>query len=124
MRAVSAKRRRATAARRVIRERVFARDGGCVLQPISGPYAPPGPCQGPLTPHHLLKASQGGPYTEENLVTLCSLHNTWVEDAPAEARTLGLVIARGVTAADAADLRAINRIAPHWRPDPDDGEAA
>jgi 5-methylcytosine-specific restriction endonuclease McrA len=73
--------------RREVREAVFRRDGGCILRNKSW-----GPCYGDLTLHHLLKASQGGAYTEANLVALCSHHNNAVEDFPEAAHSLGLVI--------------------------------
>ncbi len=65
---------------------MFARDGGCVLAMEDA-----GECAGPDTPHHLLKAGQGGGYTLDNLVTLCARHNVWVEDNPDHARRLGMV---------------------------------
>lgn len=93
MRAVSLKRARANRAKPAIRQAVFERDGyRCLLGGY--PWAPP--CSGtPLTPHHLKKASQGGPYALENLVTLCGGHQTWVEDEPDKAHALGLVVRRG-----------------------------
>jgi hypothetical protein len=48
------------------------------------------PCYGPLTYHHLTKASHGGAYSEANGLALCARHNTWVEDHPVEARAIGL----------------------------------
>jgi 5-methylcytosine-specific restriction endonuclease McrA len=72
--------------RAAIRQQVFDRDGGCLLASEDA-----GECAGPDTPHHLLKASAGGPYTLDNLVTLCARHNTWVEDNPEHARRLGMV---------------------------------
>jgi 5-methylcytosine-specific restriction endonuclease McrA len=105
---MSAKTKVRQAERAEIRERVFARDGHrCRLDPagyaesigrlmavglIPEPRTGVPACHGALTPHHLLKASQGGAYTLDNLVTLCSMHNCWVEDHPAQARDLGLVI--------------------------------
>lgn len=66
---------------------VFARDGfRCQAAGLDF-----GECFGSLTPHHLLKASQGGRYTVDNLLTLCSAHNDRVEDYPLRARQLGLV---------------------------------
>ena len=74
--------------RREVREAVFTRDRWtCRLATTRQA----GSCFGPLTPHHLRKASAGGGYTEENLVTLCAGHNTWVEDHPIAATMLGLV---------------------------------
>ena len=95
LRPMSRKRRRASAGRAEIRAAVFARDGQhCRLAGVTDA----GRCFGGLTPHHIVKASQGGPYTEENLVTLCSLHNSWVEDNPNHARALGLVRRGGLSA--------------------------
>lgn len=72
---------------------VFARDGGCLLR--FGQVPEWGPCFGPATPHHLLKASQGGAYDDENVVCLCAAHNDMVEDRPLEARMFGLVVLPG-----------------------------
>lgn len=56
-----------------------------------------GPCFGGLTVHHLRKASQIGPYTVHNLLTLCVGHNEWVETSPAAhlVDPWGLVIRSG-----------------------------
>lgn len=95
LRSIPPKKRRENRAKKAVREAVFARDGGCLLSP----WAPLnkegrdwGPCLGPLTPHHLLKASQGGAFTEENLVTTCSMHNSMIEDFPDAAHSIGLVV--------------------------------
>lgn len=91
------KKREAEAAERfVIRTAVFARDRwACTMPDVLRRHgAHPldaGPCVGPLTPHHLRKASAGGPYTMDNLVSLCAGHNSWVEDHPLRATELGLV---------------------------------
>jgi len=75
-----------------VRGAVFARDGfACVLADPPEALAELGACWGRLEPHHVLKAGQGGPYTEDNLVTLCHGHNAAVEDHPAAAYLLGLV---------------------------------
>lgn len=42
--------------------------------------------------HHLRKASQGGRTVEGNVLLSCNACNTWCEDNPARARTMGLVI--------------------------------
>lgn len=75
--------------RRKVRAAVFERDGNvCLMVALKPGHV----CHGtPLTVHHLKKASQGGTYTEDNLVTLCAYANGFVEDYPAEARALGLV---------------------------------
>lgn len=62
-------------------------------------------CAGPGTPHHLEKSSAGGATTPDNLVPLCSRHNTWVEDEPGAARLLGLVVRPGLDPAEAAARR-------------------
>lgn len=64
--------------RPAIREAVFARDGGCLMSPWRSDQDW-GTCYGILTPHHVLKASQGGEYTEDNLITLCAHHNNALE---------------------------------------------
>ena len=101
---VSDKRRSGAPSRDVIRRTVFARDKGCqFIAFIDRAYSRLDPttirvlhrhlaCHGERTPHHLLKASAGGEYTEENLVELCVFHNDWVEDYPLEAAAIGLVI--------------------------------
>lgn len=67
---------------------MFERDGYlCALVALKPGHR----CAGPLTPHHLKKASAGGSYTADNLVSLCAYANGWVEDEPREARALGLV---------------------------------
>jgi len=95
MRAVSKRQAALNRAKAPIRERVFARDGyRCRLQAVEGA----GRCFGGITPHHVVKASQGGAYTVDNLVTLCAHHNDQVEadaDLAALAHRLGLVTRRG-----------------------------
>lgn len=84
----------------VVRAVVFARDGGrCVAKPVADKLG--GKCFGPLTPHHLIKASKGGAYSPEVLVSLCSFHNGMVEDRPATAHSLGLVVRSGETLEEA-----------------------
>jgi hypothetical protein len=111
LQAVSKRREAEWPARTEMREQVFDRDGRrCVL---AGKNT--GPCSGtPLTPHHLLKSGQGGPYTLCNLVTLCAGHNTWVEDHPPEAYALGLVIRRGETFDDAWELMVKAGLVAWW----------
>jgi hypothetical protein len=93
LRSVSKKRADAADERRAVREQVFERDGHmCVLKPLVADGSVP-PCRGKReTFHHLEKASAGGDYTVENGVTLCAGHQVFVEDHPAEATGLGLVI--------------------------------
>lgn len=74
--------------RRAVREAVFARDRWQCQIPAHMRRE----CMGGITPHHLRKASAGGPYTEDNLTTLCEFHNGWVEDNPCEAYLIGLVV--------------------------------
>ena len=83
---VSEKRRAERVERDAVRAKVLA-SGQCVL---AGKWLGR-PCGGPLTPHHLLKASQGGAYSEENLVPVCAVHNSTIEDYPLEAQALGMV---------------------------------
>ena len=71
-----------------VRAAVFARDG---RQCRVAPFLPDDPCFGPPTVHHVVKSGQGGAYTEDNLVTACAHHNSWIEDNPDTARALGLV---------------------------------
>ena len=72
-----------------VRAAVFARDGHCVLLDLDPDHR----CFGRrLTYHHLWKDGQGGPYSEENGVTLCAGGNSWVEDEPKKAEALGLVV--------------------------------
>lgn len=95
----SAKRVKADRAKPEIRRAVFDRDGWtCRLKDTTDVLAHS--CSG-LTVHHLLKASQGGEYTEENLVTLCSVANDLIEDHPQRAWELGLVVRQGESTADA-----------------------
>lgn len=103
IRPISRKRAAARDERAEIREQVFARDRHRCLLSTYGV----GPCSGRLTPHHLRKEGQGGPYTVDNLLTLCSIHNDWVEDVPDLAWALGLVVRRG----DPPELAAARRLA-------------
>lgn len=95
-------RKQADPERARVRNVVFVRDGGCLLnqRPAYG-----GSCFGQPTVHHLRKASQGGAYTADNLVTLCAHHNDWVEVHPTVAHAIGLVIRAGETASDARARR-------------------
>lgn len=81
---VSAKRSGEATERRRVWAIVERRDNGCRL-------AHRGDCFGRLTPHHLLKASAGGAFSEDNIVVLCAGCNDWVEDHPLEATALGMV---------------------------------
>jgi hypothetical protein len=88
---------------------VLARDRDCLLAARTDQNRwLAGPCFGLLTPHHLLKASHGGPFSPANIVVLCARHNGWVEDVPVLAHSLGLVVRSGETVALAWD-----RLAEH-----------
>lgn len=76
-----------------VRAEVFARDGyRCALNGVPGT----GPCFGPLTFGHVLRASQGGTYTATNGRACCGEHNRLcAQDARVAAIALDLgVIAR------------------------------
>lgn len=77
--------------RDVIRAAVLRRDGfRCVLAGVEGA----GPCQFGLSMHHVVKEGQGGPWTLENLRTMCVGHNGRIEsdaELAALCRKLGLV---------------------------------
>lgn len=88
----SPKRQLARLAEVELTELVFRRDGGCILREQTSHR-----CFGPPTAHHLLKASAGGGWTEDNIVCLCAGANTMVEDQPDWARNMGLVIRWGIT---------------------------
>lgn len=75
MKAVSDKRRLENAGHAAIRLQVFERDDSTCRAAFLG-YSL---CFGPLTPHHILKASQGGKYAFDNLASLCQHHNDLAE---------------------------------------------
>jgi len=98
---LGAKRRAQRSERDEVRTAVFDRDGWeCRLATLD--Y---GRCRGPLTPHHLRKASAGGAYSVANLVALCAHHNTFVEDFPDIGRRIRLVVREGDRDWDALGLR-------------------
>lgn len=70
-----------------VRSRVFLRDGGCRGRAL----IPDLSCWGKLDPHHILRRSQGGQDTLDNLVTLCRAHHDWVHAYPESSRNLGLL---------------------------------
>lgn len=80
--------------RRATREEVFERDGyACQLavRLQAHPTFPAHECHPPLTVQHVVKASQGGPYTLDNLVAVCWAGNCfWIEQHRSEAAILGL----------------------------------
>lgn len=85
----------------VVRAVVFARDGGrCQLL---GPLHDR--CFGPLTVHHLKKASHGGKYEADNLITLCAMANDWIEDHPRLAWENGMVQRTGDTPEEVTERR-------------------
>lgn len=80
---------RTTDERDVVRAGVFERDGHVCR--LAGGSA--GRCFGvALTPHHLWKSGQRGPYVLRNLVTLCGWHNDWVEVNRELAEAWGLYV--------------------------------
>jgi hypothetical protein len=68
---------------------VFDRDDQRCL--LAGPD-----CFGTLSPHHRLKAGQGGDDSPENLCVLCVFHNGDIEDRPWLYRDTPLWISMGV----------------------------
>jgi hypothetical protein len=98
LRSVSAKRAAARVWAEPLVQQVYDRDRCCIL---TGHQALAGQCLGRLTPHHLRKQGQGGPWTLTNIVALCARHNGWVENHPDLAHDMGLVIRTGETYADA-----------------------
>lgn len=83
--------RRTRTASTVDRAAVIARDGGCV----GARAIPETRCAGALHLHHVIRRSQGGPDTPENLVTLCAVCHDWVHGHPAQARLRGLLARSG-----------------------------
>lgn len=66
---------------------------GADLRPrIVSPYRGDHRAQGV---HHLWKRGQGGPDIDENVLAACHWSNGWVEDHPALAHRLGLVVRAG-----------------------------
>lgn len=107
---ISARRRADLPRRARVRDDVHARDGGCLLEQYGI-----GPCGGRLELHELRKASQGDDtYTAANGVSLCTIHNGWVEDNPLLAHVLGLVIRAGDDPADATARRRAHGLVPRW----------
>jgi hypothetical protein len=51
----------------------------------------PGGCCGALHRHHVVRRSQLGPDTPENLLWVCAWHHAWLHDHVADARLLGLL---------------------------------
>lgn len=66
---------------------VVLRDRGCV-----GVWLLPHvTCAGRIDPHHILRRSQGGPDTADNLVALCRVHHSFVHDHPEIGYRTGLL---------------------------------
>jgi hypothetical protein len=70
-----------------IREQVLQRDRGCRAQRLVTDIR----CWGPIDPHHVLRRSQGGPDTVENLISVCRAHHDWIHQHPARSYDLGLL---------------------------------
>ena len=81
------KRQRRTGLDSDVRTSVFLRDKGCKGREL----IPDLSCWGKLDPHHILRKSQGGQDTPDNLVTLCRAHHDWVHGNPESSRNLGLL---------------------------------
>lgn len=118
--------RQAGAERRAVRDEVLARDGACLLRPRAGRDGGAGACFGRPEAHHLVKAHKRPLYVVAGLVRLCSRHNTWVEEWPALAHLLGLVVREGECLVEAWGRLHLHELVPHWwdgspadLPDPD-----
>lgn len=91
---MSDKRRRLMKERKPVVQSVFERDGYlCRANGMPGV----GKCHGRLTPHEVLNRERAGRRDEnlldpDGIITLCSFHNTWVEDNPRKAEILGLAV--------------------------------
>ena len=70
-----------------IYQQVLARDMGCVGRA----YLPFVQCYGRIDPHHVLRRSQGGQDTPDNLISLCRAHHSFVHDHPQQSYDLGLL---------------------------------
>jgi 5-methylcytosine-specific restriction endonuclease McrA len=66
---------------------VLERDKECKAQRLM----PEIMCWGRLDPHHILRRSQGGQDTPDNLVTLCRAHHSAVHEQIARSYELGLL---------------------------------
>lgn len=105
LRQTSRKRRVVADYERLVRAEVKDRDGGCVLRTIADSDPVARKCWGIDTYHHLHKAGQGGPTTLDNGVCLCAGHNVRVEDEPAWAKRVGLVVNMEIDPGEAWDRR-------------------
>lgn len=70
-----------------VREEVINRDRGCRADRLVTEIR----CWGPIDPHHVLRRSQGGPDTSENLISVCRAHHDWIHQHPARSYELGLL---------------------------------
>ena len=113
----SAKRRAQRQARKAAGEEA-TRIGVCTLFRLGG-------CSPGVVPHELVKQSamRNARLVEGNVIALCSVHNSWVEDNPIEAQHFGVSIPRwvfdmhGQAAFDeAARLRSLVMMRLHGEP--------
>lgn len=84
------RRKKAQGVPKDIYAQVVLRDQGCRASLL----APDVRCFGRLDPHHVLRKSQGGPDTLDNLVLLCRAHHDHVHRNPAWSKSVGLLRAR------------------------------
>jgi hypothetical protein len=70
-----------------IKAQVLARDAGCRASRLVADVR----CWGPVDPHHVLRRSQGGPDTVDNLIAVCRAHHDWIHQHPARSYDLGLL---------------------------------
>ena len=111
--AQSARRRTASAQHRDITDAVMLRDRGCVARVV--------PCGQRLDPHHVWRQSQGGPWTDWNLIVLCEACHRWVHEHPLLAWSHGWLVPAwtgedGCHAAAALRSTPTTRLAP-WLSD-------
>ena len=83
----SSRKRKALGVPKPIRDQVLARDQGCRALRL----VPEIRCFGPIDPHHVLRRSQGGKDTVENLIAVCRAHHDWIHQHPAKSYSLDLL---------------------------------
>lgn len=83
----STRKRKSLGVPKEIREQVLSRDRGCRAERL----VPEIRCFGPIDPHHVLRRSQGGPDTVENLISVCRAHHDWIHTHPARSYSFGLL---------------------------------
>lgn len=91
---ISKRRQRLNAERKVVLEEHFGpRDTWqCWVHFVPAYTAIMGGCYGEVNAHEIVKRSQGGSLVDtENILLLCNLHNSWVENYPDTAHKLGLM---------------------------------